>query len=482
VLAQALVGAKAVLLPVSSPSRTPPEAFAERRRQLSELLGKAALSSAVIASGLPQPRNFAHNLYPFRASSHFLYLVGEPLEGCVLDIGPEHERLYVDPPDAATALWTGPQPTLNALADRLALEVRPLEEFRPRREAACLAPVDALTTLWLSDILDRPLEPAHGEPQSTADALLADAMIELRLRHDAAAVEQLRGAAGATLLAHLAGMAATPTCKHEFEVRAVMEAAILRQGMTLAYQPIVTSHGEVLHNERHTNPLSEHDLLLADVGAETREGWACDVTRTWPVRASFSSTQRELYEVVLAAQAAALNEVRPLVRFTKVHHAALASIADGLAQLGILRGSADELVQRGAAAIFFPHGVGHLLGLDVHDMEDLGDRAGYAPGRQRSAEPGTRYLRLDRDLDPGMLVTIEPGFYQIPTLLDEARLEHSLRGLIDFERLSDFRDVRGIRIEDDVLVTEKGFEVLTAGVPKSIEDVEAACLGAYHSF
>lgn len=477
-LAQALLEAKAVLPPVSSPSRTPPEAFAARRQRLREALGKAQLDSAIIASGLPQPRNFAHNLYAFRASSHFLYLVGEPLEASLLDIGPEHERLYVDPPDAAAALWTGPQPTLSALADRLGLEVRPLEAFRPRPESACLPPVDALTTLWLSDILDRPLEPAHGEPQSVLDSRLADAMIELRLRHDAAAIAQLREAAGATLSAHLAGMAETPTCKYEFEVRAAMEAAILGRGMTLAYQPIVTTHGEVLHNEMHTNPLGERDLLLADVGAETIEGWASDVTRTWPARASFSPSQRELYEVVLAAQTAALNEVKPGVRFTQVHRAAVTSIAEGLVQLGILRGSVDELVQRGAVAPFFPHGVGHLLGLDVHDMEDLGDRAGYAPGRQRSTEPGTRYLRLDRDLMPGMLVTIEPGLYQIPALLDEARLEPSLQGLIDFERLAAFRDVRGIRIEDDVLVTDNGFEVLTAGIPKSVEDVEAACRDA----
>ena len=474
-LARALLKAKAVFLPVSSPSRTPPEAFAERRRQLRELLGKAPLSSAVIASGLPQPRNFAHNLYPYRASSHFLYLVGEPLEASLLDIGPEHELLYVDPPDPAAALWTGPQPTLNALADQLGLEVRSLEEFRPRRDAACLAPVDALTTLWLSDILDRPLEPAHGEPQSATDALLADAMVQLRLRHDPAAITQLRQAADVTLLAHLAGMAATQACQHEFEVKAVMQAAILRQGMTLAYQPIVTTHGEVLHNEKHTNPLNEYDLLLADVGAETPEGWACDVTRTWPVRGVFSSSQRELYEVVLAAQIAALNRVRPGVAFTEVHQAAQTSLAGGLAELGILRGNPEELVQRGAAAIFFPHGVGHLLGLDVHDMEDLGDRAGYAPGRQRSSEPGTRYLRLDRDLRAGMLVTIEPGFYQIPALLDQARREPSLSELVNFSRLLDFRDVRGIRIEDDVLVTEEGFEVLTRAVPKTIQDIEAAC-------
>lgn len=210
------------------------------------------------------------------------------------------------------------------------------------------------------------------------------------------------------------------------------------------------------------------------MGAETRGGWAGDVTRTWPVNGKFSSTQRDLYEVVLASQAEAIAMVKPGVRYRDVHLGAAKKLVEGLVGLGILHGDPEQLVADDVHALFFPHGVGHLLGLDVHDMEDLGDRAGYAPGRERSERFGLCYLRLDRDLEPGMAVTIEPGFYQVPALLhDEDRLD-TVGDRLNRDRLAQFHDVRGIRIEDDVLVTKTGAEVLTARIPKAPDEVEAA--------
>jgi Xaa-Pro aminopeptidase len=181
--------------------------------------------------------------------------------------------------------------------------------------------------------------------------------------------------------------------------------------------------------------------------------------------------------VVLASQLAAIAAVAPGVRYLDVHRAAGLSLVEGLIGLGILRGSAPDLYARGAAALFFPHGVGHLLGIDVHDMEDLGDRAGYGPGRTRATSPGDRYLRLDRDLLAGMCVTIEPGFYQIPRILSRPSEVGELEGALDRQKLARFADVRGIRIEDDVLVTDSGSEVLSRAVPKSVDDVEHTMLG-----
>jgi len=269
-------------------------------------------------------------------------------------------------------------------------------------------------------------------------------------------------------------MRATRPGLREVEVRAQMEAEICAAGCVCAYNSIVTVHGEVLHNERHDGVIEARDLLLCDVGAETPEGWASDVTRVWPVRGEFSATQRALYEVVLASQRAAIAQVRPNVRYLAVHRAAGLEMLRGLIDLGIFRGDLEDLYARGAAALFFPHGIGHLLGLDVHDMEDLGDRAGYAPGRVRSNSLGDRYLRLDRDLRPGMAVTIEPGFYQIPALLGNSAEVGELESALDRQRLAEFSDVRGIRIEDDVLVTNDGCEVLTAAIPKTVDAVEAA--------
>jgi Xaa-Pro aminopeptidase len=233
----------------------------------------------------------------------------------------------------------------------------------------------------------------------------------------------------------------------------------------------------VLHNERHDNVLADGDLLLADVGAETAGGWAGDVTRTWPVSGHFSTPQRELYQVVLAAQHAAIAAVRPGVRYRDIHVLACRALASGLVDLGVLRGDPVQLCADGVVALLFPHGVGHLIGLDVHDMEDLGDRAGYAPGRRRATEFGTRFLRLDRDLVPGMAVTIEPGLYLAPAILDDPTLSANADGRLDRRRLADFAGVRGIRIEDDVLVTANGADVLTAAIPKTAEAVEAELTG-----
>jgi Xaa-Pro aminopeptidase len=251
-----------------------------------------------------------------------------------------------------------------------------------------------------------------------------------------------------------------------------MEGVIISHNMTCSYNSIVTIHGEVLHNNHYHQPLQQGDLLLADVGAETSMGWAADVTRTWPVSGKFSSTQREIYNLVLAAHDACIEKIRPGVEYRDIHLLACAVIAEGLLDLGILRGEVSDLVEMDAHALFFPHGIGHLLGLDVHDMEDLGDLAGYEEGRSRSDRFGLCYLRLNRVLQPGMLVTIEPGFYQVPAILNDAVLRLKYQGVVNWERLAQFADVRGIRIEDDVLVTQEGREVLTAELPTGVEEIQ----------
>ena len=454
---------------MSLPLASPVQAFEARRGRLRARLATPAL----LPAGTSRPRNFPHNRYPFRAESHFLYFVGRALEGAALYVDSSRAVLYVPLPDPEAALWTGPQPSLDELAAELRIEVRPLGELAPAPDTATPPPQDWETALWLEQLLGRSIEPGTGADVEGADRALAETLIELRLCHDLAAVEQLRQAAEVTARAHLAGMRATRAGVHEAVVRAAMEQAIVASGMTTSYNSIVTVHGEVLHNERHDGVLNERDLVLADVGAETPEGWAGDVTRTWPVAGRYTPTQRALYEVVLAAQQAAIRAVRPGVRYRDVHHIAGLRLVEGLVALGILRGDVADLYERGAGALFFPHGVGHLLGLDVHDMEDLGDRAGYAPGRERSRSRGDRYLRLDRDLAPGMAVTIEPGFYRIAHILESPSEIGDLACALDRAELARFEDVRGIRIEDDVLVTETGCEVLTQSIPKAPSDVEA---------
>ncbi|HEX2881717.1 MAG TPA: M24B family metallopeptidase, partial [Polyangiaceae bacterium] len=332
-------------------------------------------------------------------------------------------------------------------------------------------PQDTDTADWLAAQIDRPLE-AGGDPQTEADLLLADAMIEVRLIHDTAALDQMTQAAHVAELAHAAGLRSLSPGIREAAVQAAMEAEIVAHGMTPAYPSIVTVHGEVLHNERHEGVLQAGDLLLADVGAETPEGWASDVTRTWPVTGSFSGPQRAIYELVLSAQQAAIASVAPKVRYRDVHRVAAKKLLEGLVALGIFKGNTEELYALGAAGVFFPHGVGHLLGLDVHDLDDLGDRATYAEGRQRSQQMGERYLRLDRDLQPNMVVTIEPGFYQVPSILS-GELPVGVGEALNRSELAKYADVRGIRIEDDVRVTNDGHDVLTQAIVKSVTEIEA---------
>jgi Xaa-Pro aminopeptidase len=301
----------------------------------------------------------------------------------------------------------------------------------------------------------------------------------MRLVHDEDAIAQLRWAAEVTGQAHVAAMKAGATATNEVQVFGAAMAAMRAQGHEDSFGPIGTMHGEILHNIHHDHDIDRGGLLLADMGSETPEGWAGDVTRTWPVSGTFSASQRAMYELVLSAEKACVQMVRPGVRYRDIHEKAKRVIVEGLRDLGIFRGEVDGLLERGAAALLFPHGVGHLLGLDVHDMEDLGDRAGYAPGRSRSPNFGDAYLRLDRDLEPGMAVTIEPGIYLVPAIYNDERYAGPLGS--DFDKaglLERFGDVRGIRIEDDVLVTTDGSEVLTSAIPKEADAVEAVIRSA----
>ena len=465
------------------------EVFVTRRRRLAARLG--SVPAAVFAGDLV-PRNYAANIYPFRAHSHFLYLTGIQWPGAVLLGEGDEWEIFAAPPAPDDALWIGPSPSWEVLAAAAGVQaIRPLAELLDALVAsggaaavATLPAIHPRSRAQQAALFGRPWglhdESAHGAvPLDGNDVALAEAMIALRLVHDDAAVELLRGAAETARLGHLAGMAATAPGRRESDVQAAIEREFTARGCAPAYGSIVSVAGEVLHNEHSHQVMRAGDLLLVDAGADFH-GWASDVTRTWPVSGRFSPTQRALYDIVLQANIDAIDRVRPGVRYRDVHLQACRTLTRGLVDEGILRGEVDGLVERGAHALFFPHGVGHLLGLDVHDMEDLGDRAGYQAGRARSKQFGLGYLRLDRDLQPGMVVTIEPGFYMVPAILQD----HELCGpfdrdqTLDRERLAAFADVRGIRVEDDVRCTAGAPEVLSAAIPKTAEAV-AACVGAH---
>jgi Xaa-Pro aminopeptidase len=449
-----------------------PNTLANTLRQRREKLAKLIDFPAIFWSGSPSPRNFSANVFPHRPSSHFLYFAGLPLKNAAIRLEAGKLQLFVDNPAPSSALWHGEMPTRDEIAEQIgADEAYPMAELESYLQGvATIAVQDAGSWTQQSQLLDRWVLPQRA-PENI-DLELAKAVAELRLTHDEAALSEIRQAVAVTIEAHLAGMRATSTAKTEAQIRAAMESVIIAQNMTTSYNSIVTVRGEVLHNESYQNSLNPNDLLLADVGAETRMGWAADVTRTWPVNGKLSSTQRDIYDVVLAAHDACIDKIRPGVEYEEIHLCACRVIAEGLVNLGILQGNPEELVDADAHALFFPHGIGHLLGLDVHDMEDLGDLAGYEAGRQRSDRFGLGYLRLNRPLRAGMLVTIEPGFYQVPAIVNNLENRENFGKYVNWERLSQFDDVRGIRIEDDVLVTDNGSEVLTAALPTQADAVE----------
>jgi Xaa-Pro aminopeptidase len=455
-------------------NRTLADALRQRRHKLAALVN----FPVVLWSGRSSARNFPANVFPFRASSHFLYFAGLPLENAAIRLENGRLSLFMDEGTPETALWHGETPKRAEIAEQIGADAAfPLADLKSHlKGAATIAVQDAATRLQQTHWLNRTVSPASTS--EGFDLELVRAIAALRLTHDKAALAEMRQAAAVTVQAHQVGMAATRAATTEAEVRAAMEGVIMAHGMTCAYGSIVTVQGEVLHNNHYHHPLKPGELLLVDVGAETASGWAADVTRTWPVSGQFSSTQQAVYDVVLAAHDACIAQVRPGVEYREIHLLAAQAIAAGLVDLGILRGRAEDLVEMDAHALFFPHGVGHLLGLDVHDMEDFGDLAGYDAGRVRSDRFGLGYLRLDRPLQSGMAVTIEPGFYQVPAILHDPERRQKYQQVVNWERLAQFADVRGIRIEDDVLVTETGCEVLTAALPTtSVAVAEMVKLG-----
>lgn len=451
-------------------------ALASVLKQRCQRLGQIMDRPAIFWSGRAPARNYPGSPYAFRANSHFLYLAGLPLENAAIRIEGNKLELYLDEGGPSAALWHGETPGRDAIAEAIGADAAfALSDLVSKtQDAATIAVQDSYTREQQAKLLVRPILASRG--LSEIDLKLANAMIELRLYHDELAIAQIREALATTVAAHKAGMAATPRAKRESQVRAVIEGVMVAEDVSPAYGSIVTVHGEVLHNEQYHHAITPGDLLLVDAGAESSMGWSSDITRTWPTSGRFSATQRDVYEVVLAAHDRCIAAMAPGVEYRDIHLLAAQVFAEGLVDLGILMGKPEDLVAQDAHALFFPHGIGHLLGLDVHDMEDLGDLAGYAEGRKRSKRFGLGYLRLDRILQSGMITTIEPGFYQVPAILHDPANREKYKKMVNWEKLAQYADVRGIRIEDDILVTDQGSEVLSAALPCDVSSIEQLVL------
>lgn len=442
--------------------------FARRRRRLTELVE----GPIVLLGNAEQVRNLPLNTLPFRQDSTFLYFTGcqEPRAAALIDEGRFELFLAEAPPD--DALWHGPRPGIEARGETYGADrTWPLTALKDHLATGprVLAVADPMVNRTAGALVGEPL--AFGEDYG--DSALVDAVIALRRVKDAQEIAEMREAAQVTREAFEATMAATRPGSHERDLWTLFEAVLRLRGADTGYDTILTQSGEVLHHHGHDAPLEAGRMVLLDGGGElVRSRYTVDITRTWPVSGRFEARQRAAYEAVLEAQTQSIAQCRPGVPYREVHDASCRVLAQFLVDEGLATGDVDGLVAQGAHALFFPHGVGHHLGLDVHDLENFGDRPSYPPGGQRPEAFGTRNLRLDLPLEAGWVVTVEPGFYVVPAILADPGLRDRFAGAVNFEAAASWTGFGGIRIEDDVWVTEQGPDVLTT-VPKHVADVEA---------
>lgn len=451
--------------------------YQQRRRVLRQSVEGGVI---LLPGNTDASRSYTANIYPFRQDSSFLYYVGADHPGLALLILPDGEEILYGPsghPD--DVIWSGPRPGLSDFATAAGIDGHePYDELADKLAGLAATgtavhyppPYRASGRLRLAALLDAdPVAGADGFSAELVGAVVAQR--EVKTDEEIAEIELAIGVSA--LMYRIALHNARPGLR-EAQIAGAMQGVALAHDMQQSFPPIVTVRGEVLHNETYPNELRNGQLLLVDSGVETARRYCSDITRTLPVGGVFSPRQREIYEVVLSAQQAAIETAGPAATNRDVHLAAARAVAEGLIGVGLMKGDVDEAVAAGAHALFFPHGIGHMLGLDVHDMENLGDAVGYAPGEARSDQFGLNYLRLAKGLRPGFVITIEPGIYFIPALIDRWSADGRHADFIDYATVRKYRDFGGIRIEDDLLVTEEGCRVLGPSIPKTVEDVELA--------
>lgn len=430
--------------------------------------------------------NYPANTYHFRQDSNFLYYAGLDVPGMavILDADTGKSYLFGRELSMEDIVWEGNQPSLPEHAARAGLdEALPVAQLAPMLGKAMqtgrsihYCPVYRPENLiWFQELLGIPLKAVN---RRTSTALIR-AIVAQRSVKQPEEIPELHKALNTTRQMHLAVMQQARAGMTEARLAGTAHGIAVGEGGELAYPIILTVNGQTLHNHYHGNTLRSGQLVLIDAGAETAMHYAGDMTRTFPVNATFSTRQREIYDIVLQAEVSAARMLRPGIPYRDVHLASARIIASGLRELGLMKGDVEEAVAAGAHALFFPHGLGHALGLDVHDMENLGENfVGYDEEIQRSNQFGLSALRLGRRLQQGFVLTVEPGIYFIPELIDLWQAEKRHAAFINYPALAPYRDFGGIRIEENFLITAEGAQLLGEPLAKTATDIEAIRQGA----
>jgi Xaa-Pro aminopeptidase len=454
------------------------EIFRQRRNHI-----RAQVKDAVILwmGHSLQPRNYENNAYPFRQNSHFLYYTGLTEPDMALLSLPEsgHDILFSKPFDIDDIVWTGPRLSHEDLALEAGIDsvenMEKLEEYLAKARSQgmqvhYLPPYQYSSICKIAQLLHMDI----SEVQRNASYPLMEMVAGQRSVKSEEEIAEIEEALGITEQMHRACMAAGRPGARESHLAGMMQGIALSADRQQAYDPIVTIHGEVLHNHSYDGFLSDGQLLLNDSGVESLMYYASDITRTFPVDGRFTKMQAEIYQVVLNTQMGAIDVIKAGISYRDVHLHACRIVAEGLKDLGLMTCNPADAVEAGAHALLFPHGIGHMLGLDVHDMEDLGDIVGHKK-EKRSNQFGLNYLRLSLPLEPGFVLTVEPGIYFIPALIERWQGEGKHKEFLNYGRMHSYLGFGGIRIEDDVLVTPQGARILGPAIPKTIAEVEKAC-------
>jgi Xaa-Pro aminopeptidase len=449
-----------------------PTIYKARREALMKSLGQEIL---LFPGAVEQAYNYKSNTYPFRQDSSFLYYFGfsQPGLSGIIDGQTGKSILVGDDLHIEDVVWMGPQPSMTERVQQIGADhyigTGELKSRLSGKNVFYLPQHHADRIFFLADLLDKTTD----EIRKGFSMPLVKAVIDQRVHKAPEEIEQMEQALYITAAVHNQIRKSVAPGKFEAQIRGIAEGVAMANQSRLAYQAICTVQGQTLHNNEYHRILNDGDMLLCDIGAESVMGYAGDITRSYPVSPRFSAMQAEIYDLVLKAETESIDAARAGIKYLDVHLGAARIIAEGLKQIGLMKGDVDEAVAEGAHALFFPHGLGHMIGLDVHDLEGLGENnVGYDDTVQRSTQFGTAYLRMARALKPGYVITVEPGIYFIPELIDMWQAEGKFKDFINYNKLEPYRNFTGIRIEDNVLITNEGPVVLGPPIPKERKDVE----------
>ena len=453
--------------------------YVERRARLRQLVGHGLI---VLMGNNESPMNYPSNTYKFRQDSSFLYFFGQHRDGLVgvIDADSGVETLLGDEIDIDDIVWYGEVTSVVQMAEECgvahtapmaALTEMVAQAQKAGRKVHFLPPYRHETMIRLHDLLG--IHPS--QQRDAASQELIQAVIQLRLVKSAEEIEELERAAAIGYEMHTTAMRLCRPGVTEAYIGGVLDGIAASHGSMVSFQSIVSMHGEILHGYPSARPLEAGRLLLCDAGAETREHYCSDHTRTTPISGTFTQRQKDIYNIVVDCHDLALTHARPGVRWWDVHYDVCRLMTNRLKDLGLMKGDIEAAVQAGAHALFLPHGLGHAMGMDVHDMEGLGQTfVGYDEETRPSTQFGTASLRFARRLEEGHVVTDEPGIYFIPALIDLWRKEGTNAEFLCFDEIEKYKDFGGIRIEDDVLITKDGCRFLgEKRIPHHVDEVEA---------